>query len=166
MLKLDWNLLWNVINLIILYLLMRRFLIGPVIAIMDQRRIDIESRYEQADRVKMDADSIKAEYEQKLRSVQTESECILEQAQKNSRTECERLLGEADIQAAKTLEQARQQIKQEREQMQKEVRGELASLVMAAAGKVIGSQNQDQIDQYLYAEFLNETGEEHDAALN
>ena len=41
MLRLDWNLVLTIINLLILYLLMKKFLIGPVTAIMEQRQADI-----------------------------------------------------------------------------------------------------------------------------
>ena len=36
MLRLDWNILFNIINLIILYLLMKRFLFKPVNAILEK----------------------------------------------------------------------------------------------------------------------------------
>ena len=37
MLRIDLNLVWTIINVIILYLLLKKFLIKPVTAIMDKR---------------------------------------------------------------------------------------------------------------------------------
>ncbi len=34
MMSLGWNLVWTIINLIVLYLLMKKFLIGPVLGII------------------------------------------------------------------------------------------------------------------------------------
>mgnify|MGYP003191769544 CR=1 FL=1 len=38
MLRLDWNLLFTIINLIVLYVCMKKFLYGPITAIMDKRQ--------------------------------------------------------------------------------------------------------------------------------
>ena len=38
MISIDLNLVWTIINIIVLYLLLKHFLIGPVTNIMDRRR--------------------------------------------------------------------------------------------------------------------------------
>ena len=43
MLRLDWNLLFNIINLIILYALMKRFLFKPVNAILEKRQQEADT---------------------------------------------------------------------------------------------------------------------------
>ena len=43
MLRLDWNLLFNIINLIILYALMKRFLFKPVNAILEKRQQEADA---------------------------------------------------------------------------------------------------------------------------
>ena len=42
MLSLDLNLVWTIINLVVLYLLLRHFLFKPVMGIMEKRRQIIE----------------------------------------------------------------------------------------------------------------------------
>ena len=42
MLRLDMNFVWNIVNLIVLYLLLKHFLIGPVMDVMNKRRGMIE----------------------------------------------------------------------------------------------------------------------------
>ena len=44
MLRLDWNLLFNIINLIILYALMKRFLFKPVNAILEKRQQEADGK--------------------------------------------------------------------------------------------------------------------------
>ena len=50
MLRLDWNILFNIINLIILYLLMKRFLFKPVNAILEKRQQAADAQFAEADR--------------------------------------------------------------------------------------------------------------------
>ena len=38
LLRIDWNVVFTIINLIVLYLGLRKFLIGPVTNVMEQRK--------------------------------------------------------------------------------------------------------------------------------
>lgn len=45
MLRIDSNILWTIINLLILYALMKHFLFQPVHDILEKRKQEIESRF-------------------------------------------------------------------------------------------------------------------------
>ena len=56
MLKLDpWNIVFTIVNLLILYWAMKKFLFGPVLAIMDKRRELIEGQLEDAAKKEQEA---------------------------------------------------------------------------------------------------------------
>ena len=61
MLSLDLNLVWNIINLVVLYLLLRHFLFKPVMGIMDKRRQIIEDGLRNAQDAQNDAMKMKQE---------------------------------------------------------------------------------------------------------
>lgn len=44
MIKIDINLVFTIINLIVLYLLMKKFLFGPIIAVMEKRKAMIDEQ--------------------------------------------------------------------------------------------------------------------------
>ena len=67
MLSLGWNLVWTIINLIVLYLLMKKFLIGPVIGIMEKREAQIAGQFEEARTAQEKAETLKGQYEDALR---------------------------------------------------------------------------------------------------
>ena len=48
MIQINLNLVFTIINLLVLYILMKKFLFGPVIRIMDQRKEMIEQQFEEA----------------------------------------------------------------------------------------------------------------------
>ena len=62
MLRLDWNILFNIINLIILYLLMKRFLFKPVNAILEKRQQAADAQFAEADRQKAEAKESQEHY--------------------------------------------------------------------------------------------------------
>lgn len=50
MIQINLNLVFTIINLLVLYILMKKFLFGPVIRIMDQRKEMIDQQFEEAKR--------------------------------------------------------------------------------------------------------------------
>ena len=60
MLKLDINLLFTVINLVVWYLLIKKFLFKPIQKILAQRQQEVDNIYADADSAKQDAESAKA----------------------------------------------------------------------------------------------------------
>ncbi|MBS6646954.1 MAG: F0F1 ATP synthase subunit B [Clostridiaceae bacterium] len=166
MLRLDWNLVLTIINLLILYLLMKKFLIGPVTAIMEQRQADIEQQFANADKAQKEANEFRTKYEDKLKSSREESVKMIEQARLDAKAEYDKILSEAQEAAGKEFEKSRISLKAEQDQMKREAQSELAALVMAATAKVIGEQNEQMIDRSLYNQFLTKAGDSHDATLN
>ena len=166
MLRLDWNLVLTIINLIILYLLMKKFLIGPVTAIMEKRQADIEQQFASADKAQSEAMRARNQYEDKLKSSQEESVKMIEQAKLDAQAEYDRMLLKAQEAAQKEFEKSRKNLLAEQDRMKREAQSDLASLVMAATAKIIGEQNEANIDRSLYNQFLTKAGDSHDATLN
>ena len=63
MLRIDLNLVWTIINVIILYLLLKKFLIKPVTAIMDKREQMVKQGLEGARAQESQAKELKVKYE-------------------------------------------------------------------------------------------------------
>ena len=58
MIQLNINLLFTIINLLVLYFLMKRFLIGPIMRVMDQRQTMIEEGLENARNSQKEAEEL------------------------------------------------------------------------------------------------------------
>ena len=166
MLRLDWNLVLTMINLIILYLLMKKFLIGPVTAIMEQRQADIEQQFVNADKAQKEADMLRTRYEDKMKSSREESVKMIEQARTDAKAEYDKILSQAREAAGKEYEKSLASLKADQDKMKREAQSELAALVIAATAKIIGEQNEQMIDRSLYNQFLTKAGDSHDATLN
>ena len=100
MISINLNLVWTIINLIVLYLLLKHFLIGPVTNIMDRRRQMIEDGFKNAQAAQDDANRLKQEYETALSGAKQESVQLVEDARKSARAEYDRIVNEAGEKAA------------------------------------------------------------------
>lgn len=158
MLSLDLNLVWNIINLVVLYLLLRHFLFKPVMGIMDKRRQIIEDGLKNAQDAQNDAMKMKQEYEDALKGAKQESVQIVENARSAAKDEYDRIVGEAGEKAGSIIENAKETVRVERERTMKELQGEIAGLAVASAAKIVGNT----ADQDLYDQFLKEVGGTHE----
>ena len=158
MLSLDLNLVWNIVNLVVLYLLLRHFLFKPVMGIMEKRRQIIEDGLKNAQDAQDDAMKMKQEYEDALKGAKQESAQIIESARSAAKNEYDRIVGEAGDKAGNIIESAKETVRVEREQTMKELQGEIAGLAVASAAKIVGGT----ADEDLYDQFLKEVGGSHD----
>ena len=73
MLKLDLNLLWTVVDVLILYVLLRKFLFKPIQNVLDQRQKMIEADIAAAQTSKTEAAAALTTAQDKLRNVDNEA---------------------------------------------------------------------------------------------
>ena len=152
MLNLGWSLVWTIINLIIFYLLMKRFLVGPVLGIMEKRKNLIAQELENA----------KAAQEK----AKEESAQIIEAARADAKSESERMVKEANLEAAKIIENARVTAEQEKEHALQGAKSEIAGLALEAARKLLSEGSTEKGNSMLYDEFLAKAGDGNDTDVH
>ena len=143
------GLVWTIINLIVLFLLLRHFLINPVSNIMEQRRKLIADGLQNAQDTQDAANRLKAEYEEALSGAKKESAEIVDKARIDAREEYDRIVGEAGAKAGNIIENAKENVRIEREQTMKELQSQIAGLAIASAEKIVGDKEQNIYDQFL-----------------
>ena len=160
MLKFDFNLLWTIFNLIIFYLLMRLFLIKPIRKTLQARKELIDNQFKEAEDTVNAANEKMADYEDKIKNVDTEAKEIISDARDKAKVEYNKILDKANDDAVKMKQEAQKQIKQDTENARREVKEELAKLAMETAQKVVGESVNAQTDADIYNKFLNESSED------
>lgn len=162
MLRLDFNLVLTMINLVIFFLLMRHFLIKPITDIMEKRKKMIEDGIQNASEEQAKALALKQQYEEALSGAREESLNMIERAKQDARQEYTRIVDNADMQAGKMMKAARETIELEKEQTLKDMKTEVAGLAMDAARKIVTEQCSLNGGRGAYDEFLKEAGETYD----
>lgn len=160
MLKFDFNLLWTIFNLIIFYLLMRLFLIKPIRKTLQARKELIDNQFKEAEDTVNAANEKMADYEDKIKNVDTEAKEIISDAKDKAKVEYNKILDKANDDAVKMKQEAQKQIKQDTENARRDVKEELAKLAMETAQKVVGESVNAQTDADIYNKFLNESSED------
>ena len=93
MLSIDpWNILWTVVNLLVLYLVFKKFLFKPVMKVINAREDMIKQQFDDAKKSQEEADALKASYDEKLESAKTEADEIIVNARNRAQEEHEAAL--------------------------------------------------------------------------
>lgn len=166
MIEININLVFTIINLIVLYLLMKKFLFGPVIGIMEQRKSLIDQQFASARETEQKALELKDQYEDSLKSAREESFRIMDQAKEEAKSQAGRIMDNANAQAEEIIAKARENIRLEQETAMKDMEGKVAELAMEAAARIMGEKSSNSQDLSLYDQFLEEAGDFHDRNIH
>ena len=158
MLRLDWNLLFNIINLIILYLLMKKFLFGPVRTILAKRQAEADERFVQADEKEARAQETRQQYEALLENAEGERKQIVAEARQEASREYGRMMDEAKARADGIVAKAKTDAEKEKKVILQEADFAVKELVVSAAAKMVGAAEDPESDRALYDRFLKKAG--------
>ena len=101
MLRLDINIVWTILNLLIIFAIVKIFLIKPIHKILDARQAEIDKQYADAKAAQDSADELKTKYEASLNGVQAEKEGILNEARSKAGNEYDRIVADAQTEAGR-----------------------------------------------------------------
>lgn len=157
MLKFDINILWTLINLVILFVLMRFVLFNPIKKVLAKRNELIENQFKAAQEKEDNANKLLEDYQSQLDGVGDEKKQLIIEAKADARAEYNSIIEKAHKDADRIISDARKTVNLERKQARLEAKEEIASLAMEAAAKIVGSHSSAELDKKYYDEFLNES---------
>ena len=154
-----WTFLAQICNLMIQLVIFKKLLLNPVKKVIAERKAKADSQIADAEKLRTEAEAMKAEYEQNLQNARTEANQIVATAQKTAAARSEELLGEARAQAAALKQKAEADIAQERKKAVNEVKDEIGGIAMEIASKVVEREISEKDHKDLIDEFIKNVGE-------
>ena len=154
-----WTFLAQICNLMIQLVIFKKFLLKPIKQVIADRKAKADSEIADAQKLRTEAEAMKAEYEQNLQNARNEANQIVASAQKTAAARSEELLGEARAQAAALKQKAEADIAQERKKAVNEVKDEIGGIAMEIASKVVEREISEKDHKDLIDEFIKNVGE-------
>ncbi|MCL2129099.1 MAG: ATP synthase F0 subunit B [Treponema sp.] len=136
MLNFSVTFLITIINLTVLFFILRAILFKPVTKFMAERAKRIQDSIDQAEKDRAEAKELLAEYESKLKGAEAEAEEIIKTAREKSGRLAEQIAADGKREAENIILSARKQIEAELEAAAAKFTLEAAALVMAASAKL------------------------------
>ena len=160
MLKFDIvNFVCVVVNLLVLYVLMKKFVFGRVTKIIDARQALLEEKNASVAKAQEEADRLKKEYEKSLENANETSVQIVKEAKSRARAEDNKIMARAAADAEAMKAGAEKAIATEREKQMDELHVQIMDLAVEAAGRIMAEKSSPETDKALYDAFIKEAGD-------
>ena len=154
-----WTMLFAWVNLLILYLVLKKILFKPLKNMIDSRQKEVDDMYENAQKAEDSAAKLKKEYEAKIESAEEESEAILKNAVRKAQLREEEILKDAEKTAQRTLKRAEEEIELEKRRAVNDVKDEVSSIAIGIAGAIIERDIKPEEHTALIDDFIKNMGE-------
>ena len=157
-----WEMLFALLNLLILYLLVKKFLYQPVKKMLSQRQAAIDNEYKEAEEAKQKALSDKQTYEEKLSDAQSQADSLIQSAVQTAQVREQQILAEAKEKADDIRRQAEADAKLELKKAEQTVKEEIITVGTLLAGKVLDRELNEEDHKKLIDSLIDEIGGEHE----
>ena len=150
----------TILAMFFVFLLLSYLLFNPARNRREKRQEGIREQMETAAREKQDAIQFKAEYDEKIKNVQKETDEILSEARKKALKKESVMLEEAREEAAQIVARANREVELEKSKVKDEMKQEIINVATAMAGKIVASSLDESKQSQLLADTLEEMGDE------
>lgn len=147
------------VNFGIFCLIIKKFAWPLVADYLQSRRLETLQALEAAAEAKREAESMKAEFERKMASLEEQAAKAREEILEIARREAEKAVAHAEETAARLKRDAQLLAEQEVARARRELQDESAHLIAKVAGEIVAQEITDDDQKRFVDEFVKETSE-------
>lgn len=151
-----WSIFEAVVNLVILFILLRIFLFKPINKIKADRTRTIQNDLDSAEKAKAEAEELRQQYEDSISEAKEKANNIIMKAHEDAESERTAIIKKSQEEAEKIVSEADKTIENERKRVLRQAQSQIADLAIEAASKIIGENVDDEKNRRLVDKFLSE----------
>jgi F-type H+-transporting ATPase subunit b len=126
-----------VVNIVILFVVLRKILYKPVKKFLDEREARYLRSTEEIERRDHETQGEKAKYDAMLGEVREQTDGLIRDARQSANRKAEEILADAQRQADELIRSARKQIAEEQDAAKREMRDQLVDLAVDMASRIL-----------------------------
>ncbi len=155
-----WQILISLANLVILFLLLKKFLYKPVLKMLDARRAQIDGDYADAASAKQSAEAKDTELTERLACAKAQAESIVKEAADIAKVRSDKIVEDARTTADGIIRQAEQDADLERKRVSETIKEQIIDVSTALAEKMLEREVNADDHKALIDDFINKIGDE------
>ena len=150
-----WQILISLCNLVILFLIFKKFLFAPVKKILVKRQAEVTTVYDEAQKTRDDAMELKSSWDEKMRAADEEADRIVKEAAEKAENRNEVLLYESREKAESILRKAKAEAERTKADAEEEIRKEIVDVSSALSERVLGREINMEDHRNLIDSFID-----------
>ena len=151
-----WQIVVSLLNLPIIFLILKRFLFKPVKKILKSRQDAVDERYAQAENAINDAEAKQAELTKRLENAQAEADNIIKDATITAERRREKIENEARENAESIIRQAKNEAELEKRKAESEIKEQIIVVSTALTEKLIEREINEEDHHKLIDSVISE----------
>ena len=155
-----WTALFTLLNLVITFLILRKFLFKPVNKMIDDRQKEIDDIYADAEDARQKAAALKADYDARMQQARAEGAELIQSATQEANRRSDEIVRHARSEADAIRAKAGRDIELERKKALNDVKNDISRIALDIAGKVVEKELDPEEHERLLEGFLREMGDE------
>ncbi len=160
-----WQMLVSLLNLVILFLLVKKFFYKPVKKMIKAREDAIAAQYFKAEQTKSDAEAEKKEYDRKLSGAKEEAEGIIQSAVTLAKQREKEIIDGAKNEAGLVMRRAEESARLEMAKAQESIKSEIVDVSTLLTEKILEREINADDHKELVDSFIEEIGDGYDSKL-
>lgn len=156
------GLIIQLLSLIFLFVMFKRHGWEPAKAFLAKRQALVSAQFNEAEKTKEEAMSLKQTYEQQMMNVEEESERLIEASKNEGKQAYNDMLFEAKKEVEQKQAKADATIEQERKVAHEKIKEELVDLTISGVEQIIKKEIDAKVHQQLFDDFIAKVGDAHD----
>ena len=157
-----WQILVSLLNLLILFLLFKKFLFKPVNNMLKKRQSEIDEKYAAADEAKRVAEEDRLLWDEKIGTVKAETETMIKNAQDSAKRQSETILSKAKEQAEGIIHQAENAAQLEMKKAEDSIKKEIVEVSTVLANKILEREINTSDHRSLIDSFIEKIGDDNE----
>jgi F-type H+-transporting ATPase subunit b len=157
--ELNWNFVFQLINTLILFLILKHFLFKPVTTFMQNRENEIKDQIQEAKDLEAQGFAFKAEYENKLKSADEEGKEMIRKQVQVAEGRATEIIKTAESEITSMKASAEKELERERVKAVNELKDQISELTILAASKVVEKNLSESDHKELIDKFISEVGD-------
>ena len=154
-----WQIIISLLNLLLIFLIVKKFLFGPVKVMLAKRQQEIDEQYENAEKSNKDAQKNKEEWEEKLNNAKDEADRVISQATETAQSRGDKIIKEAENKADGIINRAKAEAELELKKAEEEIKNEIVDVSAALTEKMLGREINEQDHRTLIDSFIGKLGD-------
>lgn len=154
-----WQIVVSLLNLVILFLIIKKFLYKPVKNVLKSRQDKLDEKYTQADEYLSEAEIAKVELDRKLADAENRADAILNDATAHAEKRKEKIVNEAREEADAIIRQAKNDAELEKKKAESEIKTQIVDVSFELSKKLIEREIKEEDHHKLIDSFIEQIGE-------
>jgi len=153
------TIIFTLINMVILFLLIRHFLFDKVNNVIESRQEEVKNTYEEANNANEKAKKLELDYSEKLSMAKEESAEIVKSATKKAQSRSDEIINDAKLEASNIIQRSNSEIEREKKRAVNQIKDEISDIAFMVATKVIEKEIDKKDNDRLIEDFIKNVGE-------